>query len=115
MLTLFRNSFFLFLLAMTGCTGAYANEIYIVGSGDGNSLNVIQDGMDNYIDLSTSSFEDSTMVLQQNGDDNSVDLTISGGTGTGSSFYIYQNGDDNSYSANLWCNAAWCTMTVNQP
>ena len=51
MLALFRNSFFLFLLAMTGCTGAYANEIYIVGSGDGNSLNVIQDGIDNYIDL----------------------------------------------------------------
>ena len=55
------------------------------------------------------------MVLQQNGNDNSVDLTISGGTGTGSSFYIYQNGNDKDYSANLWCSAAWCSMTVNQP
>jgi len=114
-LTLFRNSLFLFLLIMTGCTGAYANEAYIVGSGDGNSLTVVQDGIDNFIDLSTSSFEDSTMVLQQNGNDNSVDLTISGGTGTGSSFYIYQNGNDKDYSANLWCSAAWCSMTVNQP
>ena len=111
MLTLFRNSLFFLLLTTT----VYANEAYIITNGDGNSLSIIQDGIDNYIDLTTNSFEDGFMEIDQIGNDNSVDLIISGGTGTGSSFDIYQGGNNNSYSAELWCSAEWCTLTVTQP
>jgi len=110
-LTLFRNSLLIFLLTIP----VYANEAYIITNGDGNSLSIIQDGIDNYIDLTANDFEDAFMEIEQTGNDNSVDLIISGGTGTGSSFYIYQDGNDNSYSADLWCSAEWCTLTVTQP
>lgn len=110
-LTLFRNSLLIFLLTMP----VYANQAYIITNGDGNSLSIVQDGIDNYIDLTTNNFEDGFMEIDQIGNDNSVDLTISAGTGTGSSFDIYQGGNNNSYSAELWCNAEWCTLTVTQP
>lgn len=111
MLTLFRNSLLIFLLTMP----VYANQAYIITNGDGNSLSIVQDGIDNYIDLTTNNFEDGFMEIDQIGNDNSVDLTISAGTGTGSSFDIYQGGNNNSYSAELWCSAEWCTLTVTQP
>lgn len=94
---------------------ANANSITITLPGDGNALNVLQDGIDNTIDLTTNYFEDGDMEIKQNGNYNSVDLNISGGTGTGSSFYIYQYGDNNNYGASLYCGAEWCTMTVTQP
>ena len=111
MLTLFKNSLLIFLLTIP----VYANEAYIITNGDGNSLSIIQDGIDNYIDLTANNFEDAFMEIEQTGNDNSVDLIISGGTGTGSSFEIYQGGNNNSYSADLWCSAEWCTLTVIQP
>ena len=110
-LTLFRNSLLIFLLTIP----VHANEAYIITNGDGNSLSIIQDGIDNYIDLTANNFEDAFMEIEQTGNDNSVDLIISGGTGTGSSFEIYQGGNNNSYSADLWCSAEWCTLTVTQP
>ena len=94
---------------------AFANSITITLPGDGNTLNILQDGIDNYIDLNTYSFDDGDMEIQQNGNYNSVDLDITAGTGTGSSFYIYQYGNNNSYSGSLYCGAECCTMTVTQP
>lgn len=111
MLTYLKSSVVLLLLPLTLC----ANEAYIITNGDGNSLSIIQDGIDNYIDLTANDFEDAFMEIEQTGNDNSVDLIIDGGTGTGSSFYIYQDGNNNSYSADLWCSAEWCTLTVTQP
>jgi hypothetical protein len=110
-LTYLKSSVVLLLLPLTLC----ANEAYIITNGDGNSLSIIQDGIDNYIDLTANDFEDAFMEIEQTGNDNSVDLIISGGTGTGSSFDIYQDGNNNSYSADLWCSAEWCTLTVTQP
>jgi hypothetical protein len=110
-LTYLKSSVVLLLLPLTLC----ANEAYIITNGDGNSLSIIQDGIDNYIDLTANDFEDAFMEIEQTGNDNSVDLIIDGGTGTGSSFYIYQDGNNNSYSADLWCSAEWCTLTVTQP
>ena len=92
-----------------------ANEITVTTTGDSNTLNILQDGIDNYIDLNTYSFETGDMEIKQNGNYNSVNLDITAGTGTGSSFYIYQNGNSNTYNAELYCGAEWCTMTVNQP
>jgi hypothetical protein len=109
-LTYLKSSVVLLLLPLTLC----ANEAYIITNGDGNSLSIIQ-GIDNYIDLTANDFEDAFMEIEQTGNDNSVDLIIDGGTGTGSSFYIYQDGNNNSYSADLWCSAEWCTLTVTQP
>lgn len=111
MLTYLKSSVVLLLLPLTLC----ANEAYIITNGDGNSLTIVQDGIDNYIDLTTSNFEDGFMEMYQIGNNNSVDLTISAGTGTGSNFEIYQGGNNNSYSAELWCSAEWCTLTVTQP
>jgi len=93
----------------------FANSIIITLPGDGNTLNVLQDGIDNTIDLTTNYFEESDMKIEQYGNYNSVDLDISGGTGTGSSFYIYQYGNSQTYSGSLYCGAEWCTMTVTQP
>tara|TARA_Y100000389_G_C17380524_1_gene474128 strand:- start:69 stop:425 length:357 start_codon:yes stop_codon:yes gene_type:complete len=91
-----------------------ANEFYSTLTGDDNTLNIVQDGKDNYINLNPSNFEGADMEIKQNGDDNSVNLNISGGTGTGSSFYIYQNGNNKNYSNTLYCGGEWCTMTVTQ-
>jgi len=110
-LTFFRDS----LIILLFCTSVYANDSYIITGGNSNTLNILQDGIDNYIDLNTYSFNSGDMEIKQNGNYNSVDLNITAGTGTGSSFYIYQNGNNNSYSGSLYCGAEWCTMTVTQP
>jgi len=106
--------FGLFLCFATLSTKAIANDFNATLSGNNNSLNIVQDGVDNVIDLTPNNFSGATMEIKQNGNDNKVDLNISGGTGTGSSFYIYQNGNNLDYTSTLFCGAAWCTMTVNQ-
>jgi hypothetical protein len=92
-----------------------ANDSIIITTGDNGTLNIVQDGINNYIDLTANDFDVGDMEIKQNGNSNSVDLNITAGTGTGSSFYIYQNGNSNTYNAELYCGAEWCTMTVNQP
>jgi len=92
-----------------------ANDSIIIVTGDGNTLNILQDGIDNNIDLTANDFDVGDMEIKQIGNSNSVDLNITAGSGTGSSFYIYQNGNSNTYNAELYCGAEWCTMTVNQP
>ena len=92
-----------------------ANEITVTTTGDNGTLNIVQDGINNYIDLTANDFDVGDMEIKQNGNSNSVDLNITAGWGTGSSFYIYQNGNSNTYNAELYCGGEWCTMTVNQP
>ena len=92
-----------------------ANDSILIITGDNGTLNILQDGINNYIDLTANDFDVGDMEIKQNGNSNSVDLNITAGTGTGSSFYIYQNGNSNTYNAELYCGAEWCTMTVNQP
>lgn len=93
----------------------FANTMTITLPGDNNTLYLLQDGIDNTIDLNTYDFDSGDMKIEQYGNYNSVDLDITAGTGTGSSFYIYQYGNSQTYSGSLYCGAEWCTMTVTQP
>lgn len=87
-----------------------ANTIINTTSGSGLTLDFTQDGIDNSVDLDLIGV---TTIIEQTGNYNSINVDISGGTGTGSYLNIYQNGSD-SYSANLICNYEWCGLTVNQ-
>ena len=104
----------LILWSLFGTKGN-TNEITVTTTGDNGTLNILQDGINNYINLTANDFDVGDMEIKQNGNSNSVDLNITAGTGTGSSFYIYQNGNSNTYNAELYCGAEWCSMTVNQP
>ena len=51
-----------------------ANDSIIIVTGDGNTLNILQDGIDNNIDLTANDFDVGDMEIKQNGNSNSVDL-----------------------------------------
>ena len=55
-----------------------------------------------------------TLNTLQDGQDNNIDIDVDGRNSNGSSMYINQSGNNKSYSGNFWCGHAYCTMTVNQ-
>ncbi len=93
----------------------YANDLDLtIIDSDGIDLSMNQDGEDNEIDLELDSMNGAIIQFTQNGDDNTIGIVVDGRTSNGSSIYITQNGDNKSYSADLYCNHAFCTLTVNQ-
>jgi hypothetical protein len=91
----------------------HANDLTLNLSGNTSTLNIIQDGQDNDIDMTANSFVGGTLIIQQLNNNNDIDVTVTAGSGSGSWLTIYQNGSD-SYNANLSCGHSWCGMTVDQ-
>jgi len=104
------SSLFLILLSFS----VHANDLTLDMTGNNGTLNVIQDGQDNSIDMSASSWLGGNLELKQIGDNNTIDVDVIGGTGSGSILNIYQTGDNKSYSNSLSCDHTWCELTVTQ-
>ena len=81
---------------------------------DGGSLDIIQDGENNDIDLDIVSMDGFIIDIDQVGSGNSLDVNVDGRTSNGSSMYFNQTGNNKSYSNTLWCGHSFCTITVNQ-
>ena len=92
---------------------AHANDLTLNLSGNTSTLNIIQDGQDNDIDMTANSFGWLLRKDRFGKNNNDIDVTVTAGSGSGSWLTIYQNGSD-SYNANLSCGHSWCGMTVDQ-
>ena len=81
---------------------------------DGGSLDIVQDGENNDIDLDIVSMDGFIIDIDQVGDSNVLNVDVDGRTSNGSSMYFNQTGNNKSYSNTLWCGHSFCTITVNQ-
>ena len=81
---------------------------------DGCSLDIVQDGENNDIDLDIVSMDGFIIDIDQVGDSNVLNVDVDGRTSNGSSMYFNQTGNNKSYSNTLWCGHSFCTITVNQ-
>ena len=81
---------------------------------DGGSLDIVQDGENNDIDLDIVSMDGFIIDIDQVGDGNVLNVDVDGRTSNGSSMYFNQTGNNKSYSNTLWCGHSFCTLTVNQ-
>tara|TARA_B100001094_G_scaffold34909_1_gene28980 strand:- start:170 stop:553 length:384 start_codon:yes stop_codon:yes gene_type:complete len=81
---------------------------------DGGSLDIVQDGENNDIDLDIVSMDGFIIDIDQVGDGNVLNVDVDGRTSNGSSMYFNQTGNNKSYSNTLWCGHSFCTITVNQ-
>jgi len=91
----------------------HANTLTISFTGNSGTTNILQDGQDNSIISTVSNYNSGSINYQQTGNYNSIDVDVTGGSGTGSYLNVYQNGSD-SYSADLICLQSWCGLTVSQ-
>ena len=81
---------------------------------DGGSLDIVQDGENNDIDLDIVSMDGFIIDIDQVGNGNVLNVDVDGRTSNGSSMYFNQTGNNKSYSNTLWCGHSFCTITVNQ-
>jgi len=114
-----ESSLLIFLLTfilVVSTTTAEANDLDLTIDDltDGGSLDIVQDGQNNDIDLDIVSMDGFIIDIDQVGNGNSLDVDVDGRTSNGSSMYFNQTGNNKSYSNTLWCGHSFCTITVNQ-
>jgi len=114
-----ESSLLIFLLTfilVVSTTTAEANDLDLTIDNltDGGSLDIVQDGQNNDIDLDIVSMDGFIIDIDQVGNGNSLDVDVDGRTSNGSSMYFNQTGNNKSYSNTLWCGHSFCTLTVNQ-
>ena len=113
-----ENAILIFVLTMILFVSTLAEgndlDLTIDNQTDGGSLDIIQDGENNDIDLDIVSMDGFIIDIDQVGDGNSLDVNVDGRTSNGSSMYFNQTGNNKSYSNTLWCGHSFCTITVNQ-
>ena len=111
-------SMLIFLIAMILIISTIAEgndlDLTIDNLTDNGSLDIVQDGENNDIDLDIVSMDGFIIDIDQVGDSNSLDVNVDGRTSNGSSMYFNQTGNNKSYSNTLWCGHSFCTLTVNQ-
>ena len=111
-------SMLIFLIAMILFISTIAEsndlDLTIDNLTDNGSLDIVQDGENNDIDLDIVSMDGFIIDIDQVGDSNSLDVNVDGRTSNGSSMYFNQTGNNKSYSNTLWCGHSFCTLTVNQ-
>ena len=111
---LFLTAFLLTLSAVTSPVRSNDLNLTIDNLTDGGSLDIVQDGENNDIDLDIVSMDGFIIDIDQVGDGNVLNVDVDGRTSNGSSMYFNQTGNNKSYSNTLWCGHSFCTITVNQ-
>jgi len=113
-----ENAILIFVLTMILFVSTLAEgndlDLTIDNQTDGGSLDIIQDGENNDIDLDIVSMDGFIIDIDQVGDGNVLNVDVDGRTSNGSSMYFNQTGNNKSYSNTLWCGHSFCTITVNQ-
>ncbi len=114
-----ESSLLIFLLTfilVVSIATAEANDLDLTidNQTTGGSLDIVQDGQNNDIDLDIVSMDGYIIDIDQVGNSNSLDVNVDGRTSNGSSMYFSQTGNNKSYSNTLWCGHSFCTITVNQ-
>ena len=114
-----ESSLLIFLLTfilVVSIATAEANDLDLTidNQTTGGSLDIVQDGQNNDIDLDIVSMDGFIIEIDQVGNSNSLDVNVDGRTSNGSSMYFNQTGNNKSYSNTLWCGHSFCTLTVNQ-
>ena len=113
-----ENAILIFVLTMILFVSTLAEgndlDLTIDNQTDGGSLDIIQDGENNDIDLDIVSMDGFIIDIDQVGDGNVLNVDVDGRTSNGSSMYFNQTGNNKSYSNTLWCGHSFCTLTVNQ-
>ena len=113
-----ENAILIFVLTMILFVSTLAEgndlDLTIDNQTDGGSLDIIQDGENNDIDLDIVSMDGFIIDIDQVGNGNSLNVDVDGRTSNGSSMYFNQTGNNKSYSNTLWCGHSFCTITVNQ-
>ncbi len=114
-----ESSLLIFLLTfilVVSIATAEANDLDLTidNQTTGGSLDIVQDGQNNDIDLDIVSMDGFIIEIDQVGNSNSLDVNVDGRTSNGSSMYFNQTGNNKSYSNTLWCGHSFCTITVNQ-
>ena len=113
-----ENAILIFVLTMILFVSTLAEgndlDLTIDNQTDGGSLDIIQDGENNDIDLDIVSMDGFIIDIDQVGNGNSLNVDVDGRTSNGSSMYFNQTGNNKSYSNTLWCGHSFCTLTVNQ-
>ncbi len=114
-----ESSLLIFLLTfilVVSIATAEANDLDLTidNQTTGGSLDIVQDGQNNDIDLDIVSMDGFIIDIDQVGNSNSLDVNVDGRTSNGSSMYFSQTGNNKSYSNTLWCGHSFCTITVNQ-
>lgn len=92
---------------------SWANDIFLEAYGDSIELSLIQkNGQDNSLDLYISG-DYNTADIVQDGNNNVVDIIQSGTEPTTTN--VYQLGDNKSFTVNQYCTTpGGCSVTVNQ-
>jgi len=103
-----------FLLTLSSVTWSNDLNLTIDNLTDGGSLDIVQDGQNNDIDLDIVSMDGFIIDIDQVGNGNVLNVDVDGRTSNGSSMYFNQTGNNKSYSNTLWCGHSFCTITVNQ-
>jgi len=114
LLLLFLTAFLLTLSAVTSPVRSNDLNLTIDNLTDGGSLDIVQDGQNNDIDLDIVSMDGFIIDIDQVGNGNVLNVDVDGRTSNGSSMYFNQTGNNKSYSNTLWCGHSFCTITVNQ-
>ena len=114
LLLLFLTAFLLILSAVTSPVRSNDLDLTIDNLTDGGSLDIVQDGQNNDIDLDIVSMDGFIIDIDQVGNGNTLNVDVDGRTSNGSSMYFNQTGNNKSYSNTLWCGHSFCTITVNQ-
>jgi len=114
-----ESSLLIFLLTfilVVSIATAEANDLDLTidNQTTGGSLDIVQDGQNNDIDLDIVSMDGFIIDIDQVGDSNVLNVDVDGRTSNGSSMYFNQTGNNKSYSNTLWCGHSFCTITVNQ-
>ena len=114
-----ESSLLIFLLTfilVVSIATAEANDLDLTidNQTTGGSLDIVQDGQNNDIDLDIVRMDGFIIDIDQVGNSNSLDVNVDGRTSNGSSMYFSQTGNNKSYSNTLWCGHSFCTITVNQ-
>jgi len=114
LLLLFLTAFLLTLSAVTSPVRSNDLDLTIDNLTDGGSLDIVQDGQNNDIDLDIVSMDGFIIDIDQVGNGNVLNVDVDGRSSNGSSMYFNQTGNNKSYSNTLWCGHSFCTITVNQ-
>jgi len=114
-----ESSLLIFLLTfilVVSIATAEANDLDLTidNQTTGGSLDIVQDGQNNDIDLDIVSMDGFIIDIDQVGNGNVLNVDVDGRTSNGSSMYFNQTGNNKSYSNTLWCGHSFCTLTVNQ-
>ena len=101
------------MLILFKSTNLLANDIFLEAFGDSVELTLIQkNGQNNDLDLSISG-DHNTASIVQDGNNNTVDIIQSGTEPTNTS--VYQLGDNKNFTVNQYCTTqGGCSVTVTQ-